>query len=192
MTEHAFLTDGRVSLRPVESSDLPSLRAAWNDPTVWQMLDTVEPQSEADFRELYESWRADDGFVPFAIDADGLVGCCQVKGIHWQSGICRLSYFVLPARQGEGYASAAVRLALEYAFDHLRLHRVEAATVGGNEASQAVLEKAGFTHEGTARNKAFVDGDYHDLLSWGILAAEWVEEQDPSEPDESGRGGRLA
>ncbi|WP_435358365.1 GNAT family N-acetyltransferase [Haloarchaeobius sp. DFWS5] len=185
MTEHAFLTDGRVSLRPVEVDDLPALRAAWNDPAVWQMLDTVEPQSATDFRELYDDWRAEDGHVSFAIDADGLVGLCQVKGIHWQSGICRLSYFVLPDHHGEGYASAAVELALEYAFGHLRLHRVEAATVGQNEASQAVLRKAGFSHEGTARNKAFVCGEYHDLLSWGMLVEEWCDGQDAERADEN-------
>ncbi|WP_435318400.1 GNAT family N-acetyltransferase [Haloarchaeobius sp. TZWSO28] len=175
MTEHAFLSDGRVSLRPIETEDLPALRAAWNDPDVWRMLDTVEPQPEGPFEELVQGWHDDDRHVPFAIDADGLVGLLQVKRIHWQSRICDFSYFVLPGEGGNGYATAAVELGLEYAFDSLGLHRVQAKTVGQNAASQQVLEKAGFEHEGTARKTAFVDGRYHDLLSWGLLEAEWRE-----------------
>ncbi|WP_439026437.1 GNAT family N-acetyltransferase [Haloarchaeobius sp. DT45] len=175
MTEHAFLTDGRVSLRPLEVDDLPALRAGWNDPDVWRMLDTVEPQAAGPFEAMVERWHDDDRHVPFAIDSDGLAGLLQVKRIHWQSRICTFSYFVLPEEGGNGYATAAVDLGLEYAFDSLGLHRVQAKTVATNEGSRCVLEKTGFTHEGTARKQAFVDGTYHDLLSWGVLEEEWRE-----------------
>ncbi|WP_267639583.1 GNAT family N-acetyltransferase [Haloarchaeobius amylolyticus] len=178
MTDHAFLTDGRVSLRPIEPDDLPALRAGWNDPAVWRMLDTVEPQSPGSFERMVEGWQDDDRHVPFAIDADGLVGLLQVKRIHWQSRICTFSYFVLPDATGDGYATAAVELGLEYAFDSLGLHRVQAKTIALNEGSQRVLEKAGFTHEGTARRQAYVDGSYHDLLSWGLLDEEWRERRE--------------
>jgi RimJ/RimL family protein N-acetyltransferase len=35
-----------------------------------------------------------------------------------------------------------------------------------------VLEKVGFTHEGTHRDEAFEDGEHVDVLYWGLLAEE--------------------
>ena len=55
-----------------------------------------------------------------------------------------IGYGVLEAFQGLGYASEAVRLALQWAFRHPGVKAVEAETDPGNSASQRVLEKCGF------------------------------------------------
>ena len=63
---------------------------------------------------------------------------------------------------GRGYATQSVTLAVEVAFDDLRLHRVQAAVVPENRASARVLEKCGFVEEGLARRYLFLDGQWKD------------------------------
>lgn len=55
-----------------------------------------------------------------------------------------IGYGILEAFQGRGYATEAVRLALQWAFRHPEVQAVEAETEPGNAASQRVLEKCGF------------------------------------------------
>jgi len=86
-----------------------------------------------------------------------------------------LAYWITPDEWGNGYATAASRLLLEHAFDALGLHRIEASAFSSNDASRRVLEKLGFTEEGVARRKALVDGEWTDVVRYGLLEAEWVD-----------------
>ena len=65
--------------------------------------------------------------------------------------------------------SEGVQLILSFAFDTLRLHRVEAACLLSNQPSRDVLLKAGFTQEGLARRYLRINGEWRDHLTFGIL-----------------------
>lgn len=80
---------------------------------------------------------------------------------------CYLGYFVGEEHNGRGYATEAVRLAVDYAFDDLALHRVQANVMTKNPRSARVLEKAGFRREGTALNYLQIAGRWedHDLFA---------------------------
>jgi len=56
------------------------------------------------------------------------------------------------------------------AHSRFKLHRVEAWTSTGNGASDRVLAKAGFAHEGTLRQRAWFKSDYHDFRMFGRVA----------------------
>jgi len=80
-----------------------------------------------------------------------------------------LGYWIGRRFAGQGHATAAVRAMVRYAFDQLRLHRVEAACVPANEASRRVLEKAGFELEGRARAYLKINGAWADHLLFGCV-----------------------
>jgi len=67
--------------------------------------------------------------------------------------------------------TAAVRLILPFAFDHLKLHRVEAACLPSNAASIALLRRCGFREEGLARRYLRINGQWQDHLLFAQLAA---------------------
>ena len=66
----------------------------------------------------------------------------------------------------------AVGLVLDYAFDDLRLHRVEAACLVHNEPSSRLLLKLGFREEGLARQFLCIDGRWQDHRTFGIVRSD--------------------
>lgn len=69
----------------------------------------------------------------------------------------------------QGYASEALAGVLRYAFDELRLNRIEAACMPRNRASIGVLERGGFRHEGLARRYLMINGSFEDHLLFARL-----------------------
>ena len=71
-----------------------------------------------------------------------------------------------------GHMAEAVGLVLDYAFNELRLHRVEAACLVHNDPSSRLLLKLGFTEEGLARQYLCIDGRWQDHRTFGILRSD--------------------
>ena len=65
---------------------------------------------------------------------------------------------------GRGCMPAAVELVVGYAFDQLRLHRIEANVMPRNRASLRVLEKCGFVNEGLSRYYLNINGVWEDHI----------------------------
>ena len=65
------------------------------------------------------------------------------------------------------------RLLLEFNFDELNLNRVQLWVYGFNQRAFRSYEKAVFTHEGTARQGIYREGQYHDLHLMAVLREEW-------------------
>lgn len=174
MTDECFLSGDDIDLRPLRDDDVPTLRTATNRPEVWTMTGDLHPTSDSEAREIYtERCEADDEFLFVMDDGTGPVGQIRLKNLNRQSGTGRVSYFVVPDHHGNGYATEAVSLVVGYAFEHLRLHKVRANTLDENEASRRVLEKVGFTKEGTDREGVYIMDDHRDIYKWGILEHEW-------------------
>lgn len=78
----------------------------------------------------------------------------------WQNA--NIGYSIVQAENGKGIATEVVRLAIEYAFKDLHLHRVQAAVLPTNVASIRVLEKNGFRYEGLALRYLYLNGKWED------------------------------
>ncbi len=75
-----------------------------------------------------------------------------------------LGYWIGEPFARNGYATAAVETVVSFAFDRLGLHRVEAACVPENLASQSVLLKQNFQPEGRATSYLRINGVWRDHL----------------------------
>ncbi|MCQ6559296.1 GNAT family N-acetyltransferase [Paenibacillus mendelii] len=62
-----------------------------------------------------------------------------------------MGYFLDEQRNGQGFMTEAVGLAVRYCFETAGLHRVQAAVMPHNAGSIRVLEKVGFRYEGFFR-----------------------------------------
>ncbi len=68
-----------------------------------------------------------------------------------------------------GYMTEALTAAVSFAFDSLRLHRIEAACLPDNEASRRLLLRTGFSEEGYARQYLKINGRWQDHLLFALL-----------------------
>lgn len=75
----------------------------------------------------------------------------------------------------KGYCSETCKKLIEIAFNELDLHKVYADTIEGNNNSKKVLEKLGFTLEGTRRDAAYIKekNEYRNFLDYGLLKDEY-------------------
>ena len=68
----------------------------------------------------------------------------------------------------------AVRAMIRFGFGRMGLNRVEARCAAENAASARVMEKAGMSHEGTLRQREFLNGAYRDMKLYAILRKDIV------------------
>lgn len=117
--------------------------------------------------------RADETYS-YAIELDGeLAGTLTISDIvrgSFQSA--HLGYWVSRPLNGRGVATAAVAHAVEIAFSELHLHRLQAATLVHNTASQRVLEKNAFERIGLSRDYLRIAGRWQDHMLFARVAAE--------------------
>ena len=114
-----------------------------------------------------------DGFLVCARDTGAIAGYINlnviVRGV-FQS--CVLGYAVGAPYAGKGYMTEAMKLATRYAFDELKLHRVEANIQPENAASIALVRACGFRKEGFSPRYLQVFGEWRDHERWALLADE--------------------
>lgn len=171
----AFLRGDRVVLRTVEEEDVETIQRAHNEPTFRDGLLFNFPSNrmmiEAEIEERAEKDDNDTLGLLICVDKES-VGLVHLFDIHpGESGT--LAYWLLPEYRGKGYATEGAGLLVNYAFQNLPLHRIFAWTIDYNEASQSVLRRLGFSHEGTHREHIFRNGEYHDTEHYGLLVSEW-------------------
>ncbi|MFW6436583.1 MAG: GNAT family N-acetyltransferase [Halococcoides sp.] len=168
-----FMRGDRVTLHPIEPEDAEEVAAMVDHPEIWPHLAVAAPTSAEEQRDWIEEL-ADSETIAFLVTADGeTVGMVTLKDPSPVWGIAELAYLIVPEAQGNGYATDATRRCCRYAFDDRRLHKIFANVFEGNRASITVLERIGFTHEGTFREHAYVRGVYCDVERYDLLADEF-------------------
>ena len=177
------LSGDRVFLRPPERGDYEewaSIRArSRNFLAPWEPSWPADALSRASYRariaRYAEDWRTDQGYNFFIFCADevltGGVGLSNLRrGV---AETASLGYWIGEPHARQGLMTAALPLVLDFAFDRLRLHRVEAACLPTNVPSRALLLRTGFQQEGYARNYLLIDGKWQDHLLFAILREDW-------------------
>ncbi|WP_322010740.1 GNAT family N-acetyltransferase [Paraburkholderia sp. J12] len=101
-------------------------------------------------------------------DIVGVVNLNEIVAGVFQSAY--LGYYGMQRYAGRGYMTEALRAAIDYAFNDLGLHRLEANIQPGNEASIALVRRLGFQKEGFSPRYLRIDGEWRDHERWALLA----------------------
>lgn len=119
---------------------------------------------------------ANDAAYPyflFAAEGGQLVGALTLSNVRRGAAqMASLGYWIGEPFARAGFMSAGVAAILPFAFESLRLHRIEAACLPANVASIALLRKSGFGEEGYARKFLRINGQWEDHLLFSRLAGE--------------------
>jgi RimJ/RimL family protein N-acetyltransferase len=165
------LTDGVVTLRPLGPADAEDAVRLLSYPEV--AATSYGDNSPKGLRRrcarAESAWIA--GERADLVITDAATGAFAGDiGFHYllpglQEGM--VGYSLLPAYRGRGFATRAVDLVARWAFDTVRVARLIAGTDPRNEASQRVLQRAGFTHEALMKARLpGPDGGRLDDIQW--------------------------
>ena len=134
------------------------------------------PTSPEQFDSFLERSRRADcvSFLICRVHDGGIVGSINLSQI-FRGGFLNayLGYYIGEQHARQGHMTEAVELMLRYAFEHLRLHRLEANIQPRNEASLALVKRLGFVREGYSRRYLKISGRWRDHERWAILAEDW-------------------
>jgi [ribosomal protein S5]-alanine N-acetyltransferase len=103
-------------------------------------------------------------------DPQTVIGRIGLSNIVWGCFLsCFLSYNLDAGHTNQGYMTQAVTAVSQYAFQTLRLHRIEANVMPRNRASRRVLEKCGFREEGVSKQYLKINGVWEDHVHMVLL-----------------------
>lgn len=176
----------RITLRPLKTADFSQWRAVRRSNVEW--LTKWEPRrapghpdpvesSEAfslrcNARERERQLGTGYGFGVFY--GDNFVGEMNLSNVQrgpFQSG--HVGYWIDEAHAGCGFCPEALLVLARFAFEDLRLHRIQISIIPRNTASRRVVEKLDVRNEGLAIGYLEINGNREDHYRYAITADDW-------------------
>ncbi|MER2063452.1 MAG: GNAT family protein [Alkalibacterium sp.] len=102
-----------------------------------------------------------------------VAGTISLKEIDWSIRSAEIGYWLGSEYTGKGIMTRAVEAMLTYAFEELKLHKVEIWAAEENKKSRRIPDRLGFEKEGVRRDDELIDGTYVTMVIYGILEDEW-------------------
>ena len=176
-----MLRGKNVLLRPIKRSDISYFLKWFNDPEILQYLTLYLPMTEMSEEKFIEELgttraRSDALFVIEVIEGASTkpIGNCGLHQIDSKDHNANFGIIIGEKDYwSKSYGTEAAKLVINYGFQQLNLHRIYSNAVAFNERSIKLHKKIGFREEGCLRQAMFKNGQYHDLLQFGILREEW-------------------
>jgi RimJ/RimL family protein N-acetyltransferase len=172
------LTGSMVTLRELRMDDAPALFAALTTEEVMRFISP--PPTSVDGFERFIAWthrqRAAGQYVCFAVvprGSDIAIGLFQVRSLEADFGSAEWGFAIADEFWGTGVFVDGAKLVVQFAFDTIGSHRLEARAAVLNGRGNGALRKIGATREGVLRKSFLRNGEYLDQSLWTILAEDW-------------------
>jgi RimJ/RimL family protein N-acetyltransferase len=169
----------RVSLRPLVNTDLDSIYNIFSHPEVMRYWSFPPLPDKAAAEKLLAGIIADverGAMMKWGIarqSDDSVIGTATLFSLNLDNERAEIGYALGREHWGQGLMNEALQSLLEYAFEILKLRRVEADVDPRNTSSIRTLERLGFQREGCLRERWHVGGEIQDALFYGLLQKEW-------------------
>ena len=173
-----FLEGRNILLGPLSGKEKLESYAQWiNDQETTLFMGSGRfPANKEDLRDYIESYsRSKDGMILgiFTKKNKRHVGNITLHLIDWRNRNAEIGVLIGDKKlRGKGYATEAVRLVADHAFNKLNLRKLYTGMVKVNEASKRAFEKVGFKVEGILREHFYLNGKYLDCYRMGLLRSE--------------------
>lgn len=165
-------------LRELRLSDAPSLLTMLTTEEVARFISP--PPTTVEGFERFILWthrqRASGSYVCYAVVPDGCndaVGLFQVRQLDPTFGTAEWGFALGSPFWGSGIFAEAAGLVVNFVFDTVGTHRLEARAAIANGRGNGALKKLGAVQEGILRKSLFRHGLYLDQVLWTILDEDW-------------------
>jgi ribosomal-protein-alanine N-acetyltransferase len=175
--EQIILVSGSLRLRMIEFSDLDSIHKLHSMPETDQYNTLGIPKDKNETKTIIEPWvlenlSSDIRNYTFAIEKienQEFIGLIALKVGNKKHKKAEVWYKLVPNAWGKGKATEALKRLLNFAFNDLKLHRIEAGCAIENIGSIKVLEKVGMQREGHKRKVLPLKNGWSDNYEYAIL-----------------------
>lgn len=171
----------RLVLRRFEYSDSTSMLRNWiADEKIQSLYSEPTYETEEAVTELLTkyitSYEKEDYYRWAIIDKETneCIGQIAYFLVDSKNHFAEIEYCIGSAFQCRGYATEATKAVIKYGFEKMNLHKVQICTKTINIPSKRVIEKCGFTYEGTLRDYFYMNGEYVGRLYFSILRSEYT------------------
>ncbi|MFH8568254.1 GNAT family N-acetyltransferase [Streptomyces sp. NPDC017993] len=173
LSEKPVLPGSRIRLAPLSIRHATGFHTTTLDPEIRRLTGTHRHFTLEDIR-AWCSGRADQkDRLDLAIEdreTGDYLGDLALMGIDADNAYGMLRIALVPGATDRGIGTEAIRLLLDYAFDRVRLHRVQLEVFTFNERARRAYEKCGFEVEGRMREALAWNGEWHDVLLMAALS----------------------
>lgn len=170
---------GDIILREKQESDIPDFFRYYSDPEVSKFILCEIPQTLEEATRELRYWRGvfyqNDG-IYFAIAdkiTNQMIGSIGLTSHNTYQSRIEISYDLAKEYWRRGISTRALNVVLKYAFEVLRVNRVEASVSCDNIASKNLLLKCGFVLEGILRQHRYHRGRYVDVYFFSMLKSDF-------------------
>jgi len=174
-----------ATLRELRPSDAVSLMSLLTTAEVTRFISP--PPTTVEGFERFIAWtlheQACGRYICFGIVPDGFdhaVGIIQVRQLEAEFRTAEWGFAIGREFWGTGLFHATALTALQFVFEHVGVHRLEARAVIANGRGNAALRKLGATCEGLLRKSFLREGEYLDQVLWAIAADDWSVARAPA------------
>ena len=101
----------------------------------------------------------------------GMIGFFRLQPEHFRGEI---GYILNPNFHGKGIMKEALEKALNYGFENMKFHSIEAVIDPGNIASEKLLQKSGFKKEAHLKENFFYNGEFLDTVIYSLLKTKFL------------------
>jgi ribosomal-protein-alanine N-acetyltransferase len=174
----------QVVLRELRASDAASLFALLTTEEVSRFISP--PPSTVEGFERFISWtlrqRVAGTYACFAVTVVGFdtaIGIFQVRSLEPGFGTAEWGFAIGSDFWGTGVFHEGAGLVLDFAFETIGVHRLEARAAVRNGRGNSALQKMGAVQECRLRNSFLKNGEYHDQVLYSLLDTDWRGSRSP-------------
>ena len=167
-----------VTLRELQPDDAAALFSLLTAEEVTRFI-SVPPSAIEGFQRFI-AWsiaeRTAGRSVVFGIVPDGFdmaVGLVQVRALDPAFTTAEWGFAIGSMFWGSGLFHTSAELVVDFVFESMGVHRLEARAATHNGRGNGVLRKLGAVNEGTLRKSFLCNGTYVDQTLWSIVRDEW-------------------
>ncbi|MBC7642022.1 MAG: GNAT family N-acetyltransferase [Flavobacterium sp.] len=174
-TPFPILETERLLLRCLNNDDINDVFALRSNPETMKFIPrpllTNNDEALAHIKMINDKIDADEG-INWAIclkNSSKFVGLLVLFKIYQENFRAEIGYMILPKYNNQGIVTESIREVVNYGFDIINLHSIEAIIDPENNASERVLLKNGFIKEAHILENEFAEGKFWDTVIYSLL-----------------------
>jgi RimJ/RimL family protein N-acetyltransferase len=172
------LSNGVLTLRELRVSDAEALLELLTSEEVSRFISP--PPTTVDGFERFIAWaqreRAAGRYICFAVVPEGMdtaIGIFQVRQLDPLFTTAEWGFAIGRAFWGSGVFATAARMTIDFSFEAVGIHRLEARAVVANGRGNGALAKLGAVKEAILRRSFLRNGRHYDQALWSIVREDW-------------------